>query len=498
MRRTLQVLNGLGPQESISVYEFPYDHPYFGQIFLAGLLSLTGYPQSLRPSLDSAEKSIPMLYEIPRLVMGILAIIDTLLLFKIADIRYGKRVAFISSTLFAVMPVTWFLRMILLENIMLPFILSSVLLLLYTSKSKSGYQDTGIHNTKRRNIIIVLISGILFGLACFTKESAVTLIPLLIYLAFTGSPLDQTGLKRARTVAIWLIPVVIISLIWPIYAVTVNQFDNWLTGVLYQAGRDEKGMQMALSSLFEIDPVFAILSGAAVILNILDIVVFKRRDLLLFFWCLPYFLFLLFVGGAVKYFHFIMLLPVLSIYIAILIIFISKSIRLKKMTVNPFVIIGLVAFVGLISTTAMISSNLTSVFFEMYSSVVHTLPSKEDNPNIVTLVGKHYAREFYWIPKYVFGQDVEFVVIDPILYPKDSLKTEKVLMLLDKSVVTQVKDKEKQDDYIERLKVLYHDSTLKNRLDENWTQSHLASIYPYSSFDSLLGKIGRLDIRTNY
>lgn len=119
MRRTLQVLNGLGPQESISVYEFPYDHPYFGQIFLAGLLSLTGYPQSLRPSLDNAENSIAMLYEIPRLVMGILAIIDTLLLFKVADIRYGRRVAFISSTLFAIMPVTWFLRMILLENIML-------------------------------------------------------------------------------------------------------------------------------------------------------------------------------------------------------------------------------------------------------------------------------------------------------------------------------------------------------------------------------------------
>ena len=215
---------------------------------------------------------------------------------------------------------------------------------------KSGYPDTGIHNTKRRNMIIVLISGILFGLACFTKESAVTLIPLLIYLAFTGSPLDQTGLKRARTVAIWLIPVVIIALIWPIYAVTVNQFDNWLNGVLYQAGRDEKGMQMALSSLFEIDPVFAILSGAAVILNILDIVVFKRRDLLLFFWCLPYFLFLLFVGGAVKYFHFIILLPVLSINIAILIIFISKSIKLRNITVNPFVILGVVAFVGLIST----------------------------------------------------------------------------------------------------------------------------------------------------
>jgi hypothetical protein len=45
---------------------------------------------------------------------------------------------------------------------------------------------------------------------------------------------------------------------------------------------------------------------------------------------------------------------------------------------------------------------------------------------------------------------------------------------------------------------LYHNSTLKNRFNENWTQSYLASIYPYSSFDSLLGKIGRLDIRSNY
>ena len=85
--------------------------------------------------------------------------------------------------------------------------------------------------------------------------------------------------------------------------------------------------------------------------------------------------------------------------------------------------------------------------------------------------------------------------VDPILFPKDALKTEKVLLLLDKSVVTQIKDKEKQDDYIERLGVLYHNSTLKNRFNENWTQSYLASIYPYNSFDSLLGKIGRLDIR---
>jgi hypothetical protein len=97
----------------------------------------------------------------------------------------------------------------------------------------------------------------------------------------------------------------------------------------------------------------------------------------------------------------------------------------------------------------------------------------------------------------VFGRDVEFVVVDPILFPKHALKTEKVLLLLlDKSVVTQIKDKEKQDDYIERLEVLYRNSTVKNRFNENWTQSYLASIYPYTSFDSL-GKIDTVKLQNN-
>jgi hypothetical protein len=72
----------------------------------------------------------------------------------------------------------------------------------------------------------------------------------------------------------------------------------------------------------------------------------------------------------------------------------------------------------------------------MYSSIVHTLPSKANNHNIVTLFGKYYAREFYWIPKYVFGQYIEFAVIGPILFPKDTMKSEKILLLLDKSVVS--------------------------------------------------------------
>ena len=42
--------------------------------------------------------------------MGLLAILDTFLLFKITERRYGIAVALIASVLFAVMPMTWVLR----------------------------------------------------------------------------------------------------------------------------------------------------------------------------------------------------------------------------------------------------------------------------------------------------------------------------------------------------------------------------------------------------
>src|SRR5918998_6728626 len=53
MQRALHILNGLGFHEPKSVYPHPYDHPYFGQLFLAGLLAMVGYPNSFVSSSSS-------------------------------------------------------------------------------------------------------------------------------------------------------------------------------------------------------------------------------------------------------------------------------------------------------------------------------------------------------------------------------------------------------------------------------------------------------------
>src|SRR5689334_2051943 len=124
MRRAVQVLEGMGPQDPY----YPYDHPYFGQLFLAGVLKLVGYPNSVlllnhlssnnpnpnsnpsnlsssftsptsnstsnstSPSSNSSNirNSIEMLYLVPRVLMGILSIIDTFLVYKIAERRYNR------------------------------------------------------------------------------------------------------------------------------------------------------------------------------------------------------------------------------------------------------------------------------------------------------------------------------------------------------------------------------------------------------------------------
>jgi hypothetical protein len=97
----MHVLSGQGPQESRL-----YDHPYFSQLFLAGVFKVIGYPDLLNPSLGNVH-SIEMLYLVPRILMGILAVADTFLIYKISEIRYNRNVAFIASILFAVMPLTW-------------------------------------------------------------------------------------------------------------------------------------------------------------------------------------------------------------------------------------------------------------------------------------------------------------------------------------------------------------------------------------------------------
>jgi Dolichyl-phosphate-mannose-protein mannosyltransferase len=193
MQRAISILNGFGLHESDDINPHEYDHPFFGQFFLAGLLAIIGYPDLYSINNPSStieiDNSIKILYFVPRILMGLLAVVDTYLVYKIAEYRYNnKTIAFIAAVLFAVMPITWILRKIFLESILLPFLLLSILFALYSSnkdsiihfKSKAANRNVFINKIKNQGtIFLVLLSGIFLGLAIFTKVPAFTMTPLL-------------------------------------------------------------------------------------------------------------------------------------------------------------------------------------------------------------------------------------------------------------------------------------------------------------------------------
>ena len=275
MRRAMHVMEGLGPQEA-----YYYDHPFFGQIFLGSILMVVGYPQSLSPSADLA--SIGLLYEVPRTLMGILAIIDTFLIYKISERLYNRNVALFASVLFAVMPTAWFTRMILLDSILLPFLLSSILLAVHTRTSKSDNSDRRKNNYS--NNILIVLSGILLGTAIFTKIPAFTIIPLIAFLIYRNNG------RRLKGLVMWFIPVIAIPLLWPAQSITVGTFSSWTSDVLWQINRENAGLPWIVFLLAITDPFILVVGFAGLVYS------FIRRDLFIILWILPFMTFLGFMG----------------------------------------------------------------------------------------------------------------------------------------------------------------------------------------------------------
>jgi hypothetical protein len=50
----MQVLEGEGLHEPRSIFAHFYDHPFFGQLFLAGMLAVTDYPPDMSTSVSVA------------------------------------------------------------------------------------------------------------------------------------------------------------------------------------------------------------------------------------------------------------------------------------------------------------------------------------------------------------------------------------------------------------------------------------------------------------
>jgi hypothetical protein len=446
MRRAMHVMEGLGPQEA-----YYYDHPFFGQIFLGAMLTIIGYPESLNPSPDM--QSIESLYQVPRILMGILAVIDTFLIYKISERMYNRNIALFASILFAVMPVAWFTRMILLDSILLPFLLFSIFLAVYATKSKSE------KNNNNNNILIVL-SGVFLGIAIFTKIPAFTMIPLVAFLIYRNNN------RSLKALGIWFVPVILIPLIWPAQSILAGAFTSWTNDVLWQINRENAGLPWIVFLLAITDPfIFAAGFGGLAYS-------FVRRDYFILLWILPFMAFLG-VLGYTNFFYWIPILPALCIGAAKLLFdIIEKSKKITQKTLTVAILSSIVVF-GLTSTTLLIVTDVTSAQIESAACVARYLDQMEDgaagNPTVVS------NPIYSWIFKYVFDKDYIFSDYRDMLYfPVDTAKS-RVLLIADPRFTLDIGNEDNQ-----LLHELYSNTSTIATFKGKVTNFDLG-LYPYTS-----------------
>ncbi len=198
------------------------------------------------------------------------------------------------------------------------------------------------------------------GLAIFTKVPAFTMVIPIGYLILSS---NKTESNTLRTFSLWLAPIILIPLIWPMSAISVGQFDNWLFGIYEQANREKLTLSLSIKDLFQIDPILLILGIAGIIFAAV------RKDFFIILFIVPYTLFLNLVG-FVTIFHLLPLIVGFSIASGTFITYgsdILQKIALnnKLIQVLPYVIItgiSIAGLTGMISTSGLLKDHNSHYF----------------------------------------------------------------------------------------------------------------------------------------
>jgi hypothetical protein len=321
------------------------------------------------------------------------------------------------------------------------------------------------------------------------------MIPLVGFLVYTSNKNSMNIDKNKRSLrmlGLWFIPVILIPSIWPIYAILNGQFNEWLSGTLWQAtGRQGIGI-LSMNFIFTMDPILLTLGMTGAIFAAII-----KRDFFVMLWIIPFLIFAAYVEW-VTYFHWTLLLPAFCIAASVLIDNLLRQINKGKkglyQILLSYPIISAIAIFGLISTIIFITSNISPAQLEAAAFVAQNVQSINNNKDDITIItGPIYS----WIFKYVYDKNHVFTHYRDSSQP---IQTSKVILTIDGTYRytlsnSPMKREIEDPQQIQLLKKIYN-STHSIAIFSDMGTTYNYGIYPYtnirdcSNFD--------IEINSNY
>jgi hypothetical protein len=204
---------------------------------------------------------------------------------------------------------------------------------------------------------------------------AISLIPLVGFIVFTNNK------KSFKALGLWIIPVILIPLMWPIHALYLGDFDLWQDGITRHITREDRSLLYAMDFFYREDRLLLVLGLVS-----FAYVAVARKDFIFLIWVIPFLVFF-YVVSYVSSFHLIPLIPAFCIGTAVMISDLSYKITKNKKSVQrilPLAIVSAISTFGLIFTTSIIINNNNLADFDIMGFVTQYLPVSNEEVDFAT------------------------------------------------------------------------------------------------------------------
>ena len=191
-------------------------------------------------------------------------------------------------------------------------------------------------------------------------------------------------------------------------------------------------------------------------------------------------------------FYLILLSPAICISAARLIVDLPNKVKkIRFQQILPFAIISIIGFFGLGSITILITLNVNSSYFDVYAYVVQYLVNHHNqlnknkdqetlgtvNEDKLIMLGRHWTRGYFWIPKHVFDINIDFKKINQVDDIPVPTVTDKILLIVDNQVRNSLSDRDMST--VQKYYYYYTITPVVTFKDK--TIKYDTSKYPYAS-----------------